>query len=148
MAEPVRVTIYDSRVDSLFLPGGDVWGWMGGVGAEHLQAAYMFAPRRSGHLASQHYPVAIITPYKKRGVRYTIRNDADYALFVHEGTTGPIVADYWDDGTQSFLGPMAPWGGFSTPFARSVSGQRANPWINKAGEFVLAQYGITGISSE
>lgn len=144
MATVVRVTIYDRNIDRLFLPGGDVWDWMRDVGAEHLRMALVEVPRRSGSLASKHN--LALTPYGKRGVRYSVGNYADHAYWVHEGTTGPITTGggFWDDGRRAFLGPMAPWMGRNTLFATSVSGQEANPWIARAGDIVLAKYGYTG----
>ncbi len=136
MAEPVRVTIYDTQVDKLFQPGGNVWHTMGLIGMEHLNAAIMFAPRRSGHLAASHYPVAILTPYQKRGVRYTIRNDADYALYVHGGTVGPIHG--WE-GIGWMTVPPYRGAPFKVPMLE-VSGQDANPWIQRAADYALAPF--------
>lgn len=137
MAAPVRVTIYDNAVDRLFLPGGDVWHTMGLIGNEHLSAAIAFAPRRSGHLAASHYPVAILTPYQRRGVRYTIRNDADYALYVHGGTTGPIRGDM---GLGWMRVPEYRGSARKVPMLE-VSGQAANPWIERAALYALAPWG-------
>lgn len=139
MADPVRVTIYDTAVDGLFRPGGQAWNWLGLLGTEHLNLAIAFAPARSGHLKSSHYPAPIMTSYTsggQRGSRYTIRNDADYALYVHEGTNGPITAS----GENGLWVPVfrgIPYPRHSRP---SVRGQAANPWITRAGEVALAPF--------
>lgn len=128
---PTRVTIYDTAVDSLFAPGQDVWRFMAGLGTEHLNAAIAFAPSRSNLLRASHYPVPIMTPNGRRGWRYTIRNDASYAEYVHRGTTGPITANGDFLSVPMFRGTMYPR--FQT---RSVAGQTANPWIDRAWDFV------------
>lgn len=144
MPTTTRVTIYDRNIDRLFLGGGDVWDWMERVGREHLMMALVEVPRRTGSLAAAHN--LALTPYKKRGVRYSVGNYADHADYVHGGTTGPIVAGtgFWDDGSIAYMGPMAPWMGHNARYARSVSGQDANPWLSRAADIVLAKYGYHG----
>lgn len=142
MPTNVRVTVYDTQVAGLFLPGGDVWGWMRSVGFEHMQMAAIEAPVRTGQLKGLHN--LALTPSGRNHVRYSVGNYADYAVYVHEGTTGPITSVGWDDGGPAFLAirPVPhswfPNGGF----VRSVSGQEANPWIARAGGFVLAKHGL------
>jgi hypothetical protein len=126
----VRVTIYDSGIDMVFAPGQDVWKFMTGLGTAHLNAAIAFAPSRTNHLRASHYPAPIMTPHR-RGWRYTIRNDAAYAEYVHRGTTGPIMAH----GGYLWV-PTVRGSGWPRHLARSVAGQTANPWIDKAWDFV------------
>lgn len=144
MPTTARVTIYDANIDRLFLGGGDVWDAMERIGREHLGMALIEAPVRTGELRSLHN--LALTPYKKRGVRYTVGNYAEHALFVHGGTRPIITAGngFWDDGRIAFLGPMAPWMGRDALYAPWVSGQEANPWIARAADIVLAKYGYTG----
>jgi len=146
MATTVRVTIYDANIQALFVDGpqGDVWNWMERVGRRHLGAALVEVPRRSGFLASQHN--LALTPYKRFGVRYSVGNYADYANYVHGGTTGPIMAGngFWDDGRRAMMGPMAAWMGRNALYAHTVNGQAANPWIARAADIALAPYGFTG----
>lgn len=131
MAAPVRVTIYDSKVDLLFAPGQDVWRYMVALGTEHLNASIAFAPSRTGSLKLAHYPVPIMTPVGRRSWRYTIRNDSDHAEYVHRGTTGPIFAN----GSYLWV-PMVRGTNWPRFHARSVAGQIANPWIDRAWDFV------------
>ena len=144
MPTNVRVTIYDRNLDALFLAGGDVWNWMERVGREHLAEALIEVPRRSGVLASAHN--LALTPYQKRGTRYSVGNYAEHAEYVYFGTTGPITTGggFWDNGKIAYLGPMAPWMGRNTRFAPSVSGQESNPWVANAADHVLAKYGYVG----
>lgn len=144
-----KVTVYDTAVDGLFRPGGDAWHWLALVGTEHLNLAIAFAPSRSGVLKASHYPVAIMTPYRtvggRQGSRYTVRNDAPYAAYVHEGTLdkAPIVGD-----VKEVNGEVGTW--MSVPVMRgvggrrfwtqSVAGQKANPWIERAAEVALAPF--------
>lgn len=134
-----RVTIYDTKVTGIFLPGGDGWHFMGLVGTEHLNQAIAFAPSRTGTLKASHYPVPIMTPYRAPGgavgCRYTIRNDAPYADYVHGGTTGPIM------GHRGYLWvPQRRGSSWPRYLARSVAGQDANPWLEKAAAVALAPY--------
>lgn len=131
-----RVTIYDRNLDRLFLPGGDAWDWMERVGREHVSMAIIEAPKRTMNLARQHN--LALTPYR-RGVRYSVGNYADYAEYVHGGTIGPILPHGGD-----WLGPLAPWGVYPGGYIREASGQRANPWIERAADIVLAKYGYAG----
>lgn len=142
MPTNVRVTVYDTQVERLFLPGGDAWDWLMRVGHEHTQMAIIESPSRTGYLRTQHN--LSLTPVGRYNVRYSVGNWADYAVYVHEGTTGPIVSTGWDDGSPAFLAirPM-PHSRFPvTKYLRSVSGQEANPWIARAGGIVLAKYGM------
>jgi hypothetical protein len=139
-----RVTIYDANIDRIFLPGGDVWGFMEMLGRMHLSMALIEVPRRTGFLASQHN--LAVTPYKKRGVRYSVGNYADHSEYVHQGTTGPIAAGngWWDDGRPAMMGPMPPHMGRNAVYQQFVAGQTANPWIARSADIVLARFGYTG----
>ena len=142
MPTVIRVTIYDSVIAALFLPGGQSWAKMEEIGRHHIQLAIAESPSRTNNLRRSHN--LALTPVGKNRCRYSVGNYADYAVYVHEGTTGPIVARGWDDGGASFM--------FIRPFphsrfptgarARSVSGQTANPWITRAGSMALARYGF------
>ena len=139
MAPPwrYRVTIYQSRIDALFLPGGDVWGWARRMAQETESEAILRAPSRTDTLRSLHG--SSVTPAGRTQVRWTVYNDAPYARFVHEGTTGPITAA---SGGRLRIRP-APHSNSPVPlFPVAVRGQRANPWIENASNAVLARHGI------
>lgn len=144
MATVVRVTIYDSQIAAFFLPGGDTWNWMQRVGFEHMQMAAIEAPSRTNRLRSLHN--LALTPVGRNQCRYSVGNYADYAAYVHEGTTGPITSTGWDDGSPAFMAIRpAPSSRFPNGgYLREVSGQTANPWLSRAGNIVLAKYGLKG----
>lgn len=134
----VSATIRDTQVTGIFMPGGDAWHFLALVGTEHLNQAIAMTPNRTGTLARSHYPVPIMTPYRQggeQGARYTIRNDADYALYVHDGTTGPIMAH---GGYMSV--PMVRGSKYPRFQAKFVDGQSAKPWIKWAADVALAPY--------
>lgn len=156
-----RVTIYDRNIDRLFLAGGDVWDWMQRTGTEHLMMALVEAPMRTGALRRAHN--LALTPYKKRGVRYTVGNYAEHSFWVHEGTDTPIVPMHAfstavgaatrpipdrDFGGMSLrdrqgfpLLALRPWGRYGRIYKYAVRGQQANPWIARAADLVLSKYG-------
>lgn len=131
-----RVTIYDTMVDSLFLPGGDAWDWMERVGRQHLQMSLVEVPRRTGFLASQHN--LALTPVGRRNVRYTVGNYAEHSQWVHQGTTGPIMSPNGKLHIRAMPHSWFPTGAY----LNAVRGQTANPWIERAGGIVLARYGV------
>ena len=154
MPTKARVTIYDTALDAMFAPGGDVWGWLiNEVSRAHLAAALAEVPKRSGELARQHN--VSVTPYR-RGLRYSLGNYADYAAFVHYGTDGPIVANgtrtvqrrwgaYDPHERANRLLVLPPGGGYPHKiWTREVRGQAANPWIERAAEIALGKYGYRG----
>lgn len=97
------------------------------------------APRRSGQLATSHLNIGIL----RRGrwaADGAVRNVSEHAEYVHGGTDGPI----FPNAPHRFLkihGSRAGHAGAVTGYARSVRGQRANPWLRKAGETVAARMG-------
>lgn len=137
-ANRVRVTVNSVALDRMFLPGGDVWAWGRNVGLEMQVEAIARAPGRTGFLKTQHGFVQ--TPRGKQNMQVTLYNDADYAKFVHEGTTGPIRSTR--PGGMLVVRP-APHSHFHRPVpVVSVDGQRANPWLRETMEDVLARHGI------
>ena len=55
-----------------------------------------------------------------------VHAETEYALYVHEGTTGPITSD---TGERMFL---PAWGPYTARRVHSVRGQRANPFLADA----------------
>jgi hypothetical protein len=129
----------------------DVGRYGNSMGRRIKGVAEGIAPRRSGTLAGSHrYRGFLYRGRYKVGTR--VENTADHALFVHEGTTGPILPKRGrylivpkTRGvtplrgaavmTRNFRGEAvrakSPWG-----LHRSVAGQRAQPWLREAGETV------------
>lgn len=140
-----RISINQAQVTSLTsAPGGDVWKFMQRFGTQATYAAVVKAPFRTGKLKGSHN--LALTPIGSNGVRASVGNYADHTLYVHEGTTGPITASGWDDGSPAFLAirpaPASRFG--KTTFLRSVAGQTANPWMREAVEDVAKSYGFNG----
>lgn len=140
MPTAVRVSVNDSAVAmELSTPPGENWKYLQKLGTEHAWRAAIAAPIRSGTIKRSHN--LALTPVGSTGVRASVGNYADHALYVHEGTTGPIFAT---GGGNLWLRPSpASWfprGGQ----AKSVRGQEANPWIAKAAEDVYTQHGFHG----
>ena len=137
-ANRVRMSVNSAALDRMFLPGGDVWAWSRRVGRENLFTAIAIAPGRTGQLKAMHGLNQ--TPVGRQHVRYTVFNDAEYARFVHGGTTGPITSTR--PGGYLVVRP-SPHSYFNreVPLA-SVAGQRANPWLREAMQTTLARHGI------
>ena len=132
----LRVRIYESQIARESLPGGDVRRWVSKIGKETFALASANCPVRTGELLR-----SIgwgVTPHPA-GCQATIRATADYALFVHEGTTGPI---YPTLSRYLVVRPM-PHSHYSDYTRRnSVRGQSANPFIQNAFEDVLQRHRV------
>lgn len=139
MAPGYRIRIYDSRVDSLFNDNGVVGVGTRRLGEEAKAIATDTAPRNS-------YGVSQGMAYRHRfrtrsngGGRYftsTLTNEADYALFVHEGTTGPIRAS-----NPKKKMPIAGSAQNVFVFKKVVRGQKKNPWMAEAGTAAMRRLG-------
>lgn len=120
---------------------------VGRWGSNLIQAArtraIMDSPQRGGwkteNLWSKH---RANTKFRLGGSAYriglTLENEASYAWFVHEGTTGPIFprGDYL----------VFPGSEINSPRFRVrleyVNGQRANPWLREALQAQLRAAGV------
>jgi hypothetical protein len=138
----LRVTTDINAIQGQFLPGGDIWGTAKEWGNDMRAVAISTTPRRTGDM-SRAFARISRTP-SNLNVKVGLRNEADYAIFVHEGTMGPIYPNNWTGKLwirpypHSYYLPVleyARYGG-RTP-VDSVSGQRAQPWIRQAMETVL-----------
>lgn len=137
MARPITVvTVYDSKVAAEFLPGGRVNSYVRKTNVAIISIARATAPGRTGELKAKHRNRGAL----KRGrfsIAGIVENYADYALWVHDGTKTPILPKH-----GKFLKlPNVGTGRGSFIFVRSVRGQRANPWLRKAGETVARRMG-------
>lgn len=138
MPTKVRVTVYESAIAAEFLPGGQAWNQMTLIGSDVAQVAIRTAPSRTGNLRRQHN--VAVTPVGKYQCRFSVGNYADYADYVHGGTTGPIMPH----GDKLWI-RAAPYSRYPHGAVRfSVAGQKANPWIRDAAEAVGPRWGFTG----
>jgi hypothetical protein len=134
----VRVTVNSTALDRMFLPGGDVWAWGRNVRLEMAAVAMETTPSRTGYMRTQNGSVE--TPRGRRDIQLTVYNDAPYAMYVHNGTTGPIYSSR--PGGMLLVRP-SPYSNFHrfVPL-EEVDGQSAQPWLRNAMEDVLARHGI------
>jgi hypothetical protein len=148
MAYTVRAYTRMSRAAaiSMTMPGGQTHEWFRrNVEMPARMEATFLAPFRSrgGLKAGQGSSMGS----NQFGLWVALENSAEYAVFVHEGTTGPIWADNGTGmlhlGKQSALGRgMA--GILKRPI---VSGQEAQPWMADAMSIALRSAGFIGASS-
>lgn len=145
-----RVEVYRRNIAKMFLPSGDAGKWIYKVSSEMIAAARADAPRRSGALKAAHRIErrSLTDTFfgNQYAAAYEIRNDAEHASWVHDGTSRihgkmrvprapgavrgaalPRRAVFYTDGKQ----------GRST----GVAGQKANPWLDRACAAVSMRYG-------
>lgn len=119
----VRVVVYDSRIQAMSAPGGDVYRYAQGKARTTAATAKAFAPKRTGRLAAS---IRTDTRTVRQGAVGRVRANAPYAIYVHEGTTGPITSP-----TGRLWVPVAR-GAWRRRWMDSVSGQAANPFLSRA----------------
>lgn len=128
MAKPISYRVHENAVMAYMRPGGEVYDELDKIGRNISKYGKAFAPKRTGDLARNIRANRPKTegPYKGSVLVY---NNIRYARYVHEGTTGPIRAKSGKAmrfRTKRGAGPYM--------FAMSVSGQRANPYLERAVE--------------
>jgi hypothetical protein len=145
------VTVNEFAISSLVQQ--DVGSYANGMGRRIMARATMDAPRRTSELALSHrYAGFLYRGRYKVGTR--VENFAGHALFVHEGTTGPILPKTGTHLVVPTSRGAVPLRGITTlrrtmygqvipakaPFVlvRSVRGQRSQPWLRNAGEAVAS----------
>lgn len=120
-----RVSIYEPQILRLFADEGELGRFMGNFGRYANATAKRLAPARSGELRAKQFVQKQRTGPMRIGVR--LYNNAEHAKYVHEGTTGPITAN------GKFMSLPA-GGGWRARRAKSVRGQRSQPFIREAVE--------------
>lgn len=130
----VRVFVRDRGLITLNSPGphGDVWKYTNRLANQVEFLASRLAPKRTHRLANTMR--VSVTPLGTRGVQGNVRALAPYALYVHEGTTGPI---YPRNSRLLTLGPYPPKGYFRATAHESVSGQRPQPFLANALRIIM-----------
>jgi hypothetical protein len=149
-----RVRVYNSQIQSLFLPGVE------NVHSEASQITRLVeldamerAPVRSGHLRASHRRA--VTPTGMYGVFGQVENTASYAGWVHDGTLDKEIVP-----KRGKYMRLRPGNGYPYPVARSsgvrggtsvrwvgrfakrVRGQAEQPWLLEAANAVLWRYGV------
>ena len=135
----IRVVIHDSRIAELSLPGGDVYRFTSKLAKQTQAMARGICPVGGptagyppGYLYGKHYRRVIGLP---KGCVGYVGNSAPHALWVHEGTTGPI---YPTRGQWLRVPSLRRTGRLRYTYRRSVAGQSAQPWLENAMVAVIS----------
>jgi hypothetical protein len=125
----VDLVIYDSKIIAMSLPGGQTWRWARQRRARVERLAKMNVRSRSGELSRSIH--GYYEPAPPNQVIMEVHAEAPHALWVHEGTDGPITSE---SGARMYLPPYGPWSGRRV---HQVRGQQANPFLADALEEVM-----------
>jgi putative component of toxin-antitoxin plasmid stabilization module len=121
----VRVVVYDSRIDAMSLPGGDIFRYTERKVRQTAIRAKGNVRSRTGRLAGSIR--GDVRPLAKGMVVGRVRAGMYYAAWVHEGTTGPI----YPESSSYLLVPIRK--GSTRKMKRAwVHGQDANPFLEDA----------------
>lgn len=126
------------------MPGGETYRWFHrNVEVPALTLADVTTPTRTGRMRAQNYSDM---GANQSGLWVQLGNHADYAVYVHEGTDGPIFPSY---SHLLALGRQSPTGWGYPPFmyAESVSGQRSQPWLADSAADALRAHGFYATST-
>lgn len=135
-----RVEVYYRELNRATVGrGGPGGGWWRRLRTSMMDTAKAEAPVRSGNLKMSHR-MDVKLGSNQWVQRFSVRNISDHAEYVHDGTLGPITAA---DGGKLVL---PPYRGYKKIVVRSVSGQAANPWLDRACRKVAMRYGAVPIS--
>jgi hypothetical protein len=147
-----RVEVYRRNIAQMFLPSGDAGKWIYKVSSEMIAAARAEAPRRSGALRAAHRIErrSLTDTFfgNQYAAAYEIRNDADHASWVHEGTDDIEAVMRVPRGSArgALRGAQLPkrlvfYTDGKGKRSTGVRGQKANPWLNRACAAVSMRYG-------
>lgn len=125
-----RLVIYDSAIAAMSLPGGQTWRWAFQRRRKVERLAKEFVPVRSGNLKRNIF--GYYEPSRPNLIVMEVWCQSDHAIYVHEGTTGPILPQR---GQYMTLKPA--YNGFPVTKQRQVRGQRANPFLDNALQTVM-----------
>lgn len=132
------VRINQAAVIGITSPGGEGYRWF----KRHVEVpagtlAQVNTPVRKGTLRAGNFTEM---GANQSGLWVTLGNTADHATYVHEGTDGPIFprGEFLLLGRQSLTGPGYP----RFMYARSVSGQRSQPWLAESMAEALQSAGF------
>ena len=141
--QKVTVVVDFAAIERLHLPGGSVWQKTAELAEETVFVARMFCAarhNRTGEMVNKHgKSVNPAGPYK---VRFTVHNDAPYAMYVIKGTPDVIESKRAADGGFMVVRPSPhSWYSRDTPRAE-VRGQGGDNWMADAMDEVLRNNGI------
>lgn len=156
MVTQVRTSVHNSTIAGFTLRvDGMVRRYMRSLTREVVMASKLRSPRRTGRMAA-----SITDKHQwanQHGTGRVIRVGVPYAGYVMGGTTGPITAGLYRSSGGRFSSSQSPTGrqlagrkwmpvgksqGRITNFAKSVRGQAANPFVEKALRSTMHRWGI------
>jgi hypothetical protein len=147
VATRYRVKVYDSQIASLFSPGQPAWEEHRKLMEKIRRRSRAIAPRRGAGRGRQIYASHYVNMIRqgRYGARGYVGNTAPHAAWVHDGVKGRIRPTRGPDSrlvVPKIRGSYRFTGTLSKAFypAKSVAGQRANPWMSRAARQVLASY--------
>lgn len=126
----VDIVIYDSKIAAMSLPGGQIWRWARQRRARVERLAIRKCPRRYGTLASTIRGTYNPGPPEQVIMEIHAGDEwvAPYAVWVHEGTHGPITSHgSWPMKLRPYP-PRYP----HTIEKYEVAGQRPQPFLQEA----------------
>lgn len=125
-----RIVIYDSAIAAMSLPGGSTWRWAFQRRRRVERLAKEFAPSRTGEMKRSIF--GYYEPARPNQIVMEVWCQNDHAIYVHEGTTGPILPR---DHKYMVLKPA--YGPYPISLQRSVRGQNAQPFLDNALQAVM-----------
>jgi hypothetical protein len=128
------LTVFDSRITEMTLPGGDIWKWTRTLTRETEELSKAMAPVRSTALVRS--IGFAVTPVPGPAVLGTVRATAPHALYVLKGTGPKVLATGW----MTFLGNDVVGGHIGWYRGKYFRGQRANNFMDDAKTIVLARH--------
>jgi len=121
----VRVVVYDSRINAMSMPGGDIYRYTERKVRQTTIRAKGNVKSRTGRLAGSIR--GDVRPLARGMIVGRVRAGMYYAAWVHEGTTGPIYPE-----SASYLLVPARKGSARKVKRAWVNGQAANPFLEDA----------------
>ena len=126
-----RVEIYDAELNRQLRVIGarEMRSWQ----RQTATQAKVTVPVRTGNLGRSHRE-GRVTHSAARDTHGSVHNDADYALYVHEGTRPHVIRPRFRQALRFQVGG-------STVFARRVNhpGTRGRPWLRNAAVRVASR---------
>lgn len=138
----VVVNVYNGAIESEFTAGGEVSRENGKIRRAIIRRAEATAPSRTGELKAAHRDGGALLEGKLR-LRGSVENVAPHAAFVHDGTLGKNISARGNGRlvVPAHRGlPPRRHGGTILIYPFSVRGQKAQPWLEKAGEAVAVSW--------
>lgn len=142
-----RVVVYRRNLEAQFGRTGQGGRWIYRLGLEIEHLAESLAPIRSGDLAGSH-ETRFLPGANQFQATAQIGNNARHAEWVHRGTADQVGPREIAAGIPSVVNSVSRWSGHAflkDGYSRKgVRGQKANPWLDKAGVIVSRSRGAIG----